>query len=133
MTVTDGGYAKRTGVDDWTAKGRGTLGVTAMKLVEERGSLVGAMICDDDDEVYAIASNGIVIRTWANQVRARRGGRRWVWRSWTWRQGIPSSLSRGRSSTPTRTATIQRTMLLNPGRRATRRTPMPTPATRWGQ
>ena len=36
VTVTDGGYAKRTPVEDWTAKGRGILGVRAMKLVEER-------------------------------------------------------------------------------------------------
>ena len=39
VTVTDGGYAKRTSVTEWNAKGRGTQGVRAMKLVEDRGGL----------------------------------------------------------------------------------------------
>ena len=41
-----------------------------MKLVEQRGSLVGALICEESDELYAIASNGVVIRTRVDQVRA---------------------------------------------------------------
>jgi DNA gyrase subunit A len=70
VTVTDGGYAKRTSVTEWRTQGRNTYGVTAMKLVEERGSLVGALICEESDELYAIASNGVVIRTRVDQVRA---------------------------------------------------------------
>jgi DNA gyrase subunit A len=69
VTITDGGYAKRTNVDEWTPKGRGILGVRAMRLVEERGSLVGAMVCDPTDEIFAIASNGVVIRTPVDQIR----------------------------------------------------------------
>jgi DNA gyrase subunit A len=69
VTITDGGYAKRTNVDEWTPKGRGILGVRAMRLVEERGSLVGAMVCDPTDEIFAIASNGVVIRTPVSQIR----------------------------------------------------------------
>jgi DNA gyrase subunit A len=41
-----------------------------MKLVEERGSLVGALIASEDDEVYAIASDGVVIRTRVAEIRA---------------------------------------------------------------
>ena len=70
VTVTDGGYAKRTPVDDWTPKGRGIYGVRAMKLVQERGSLVGALVASEDDEVYAIASDGVVIRTRVSEIRA---------------------------------------------------------------
>jgi DNA gyrase subunit A len=70
VTVTDGGYAKRTPVDDWTPKGRGIYGVRAMKLVEDRGSLVGALVASEDDEVYAIASDGVVIRTRVAEIRA---------------------------------------------------------------
>jgi DNA gyrase subunit A len=70
VTVTDGGFAKRTSVSEWRTQGRNTYGVTAMKLVEERGSLVGALICEESDELYAIASNGVVIRTRVDQVRA---------------------------------------------------------------
>jgi DNA gyrase subunit A len=69
VTVTDGGYAKRTSIDEWAAKGRGILGVRAMKLVEERGSLVGAMVCDAADQLFAIASNGVVIRTRVEEIR----------------------------------------------------------------
>ena len=70
VTVTDGGYAKRTPVDEWSVKGRGILGVRAMKLVEERGSLVGALVAMEDDELYAIASDGVVIRTRVADIRA---------------------------------------------------------------
>ena len=70
VTVTDGGYAKRTAVEEWTPKGRGIYGVRAMRLVEERGNLVGALVCDEDDEIFAIASNGVVIRTRVCEVRA---------------------------------------------------------------
>ncbi|MEI8056653.1 MAG: DNA gyrase subunit A [Actinomycetes bacterium] len=70
VTVTDGGYAKRTPVSDWRTSGRGIYGVRAMKLVEERGSLVGALVAAEDDEVYAIASDGVVIRTRVSEIRA---------------------------------------------------------------
>ena len=69
VTVTDGGYAKRTPISEWAPKGRGILGVRAMKLVEERGSLVGAMVCDENDQLFAIASNGVVIRTRVGEIR----------------------------------------------------------------
>jgi DNA gyrase subunit A len=70
VTVTDGGFAKRTPVTEWAPKGRGIYGVRAMKLVEQRGSLVGALVAHEDDEVYAIASDGVVIRTRVAEVRA---------------------------------------------------------------
>ncbi|MEN9710818.1 MAG: hypothetical protein RL441_810, partial [Actinomycetota bacterium] len=70
VTVTDGGFAKRTRVEEWNSKGRGTQGVRAMKLVEERGGLVGAMIADETDQIFAVASNGVVIRTSVSDVRA---------------------------------------------------------------
>jgi DNA gyrase subunit A len=69
VTVTEEGFAKRTDLDEWNTKGRGGLGVRAMKLVEERGSLVGALVCEESDAIYAIASNGVVIRTHVRQVR----------------------------------------------------------------
>ncbi len=70
VTVTDGGFGKRTPVEEWSVKGRGILGVRAMKLVEERGSLVGAFVAHEADEVYAIASDGVVIRTRVSEIRA---------------------------------------------------------------
>ncbi len=69
VTITDGGYAKRTSIGEWAPKGRGILGVRAMKLVQERGLLVGAMVCDENDQLFAIASNGVVIRTRVGEIR----------------------------------------------------------------
>jgi len=70
VTVTDGGWAKRTQLSEWNAKGRGTQGVRAMRLVERRGGLAGALVCKGDDELFAIASNGVVIRTRVDEIRA---------------------------------------------------------------
>jgi DNA gyrase subunit A len=69
VTITDGGFAKRTLEDEWTARSRGILGVRAMKINEKRGSLVAAMVCDPDDQIFAIASNGVVIRTAVSELR----------------------------------------------------------------
>ncbi len=70
VTITNGGFAKRTSVDEWATKGRGIKGVRAMKLPEERGELVGAMVCSETDQIFAIASNGVVIRTRVDEIRA---------------------------------------------------------------
>jgi len=69
VTVTDGGYAKRTPVEEWAPKGRGILGVRAMRLVEARGALVGAVVCTVDDQIFAVANDGIVIRTRVDEIR----------------------------------------------------------------
>jgi DNA gyrase subunit A len=69
VTITNGGFAKRTAIEEWAPKGRGILGVRAMKLVEKRGALVGAMVCEPDDQIFAIASNGVVIRTRVEEIR----------------------------------------------------------------
>lgn len=69
VTITDGGFAKRTSVSEWATKGRGILGVRAMRLTEARGSLVGAMVCLASDQIFAIASNGVVIRTKVEEIR----------------------------------------------------------------
>ena len=70
VTVTDGGFGKRTAVSEWTPKGRGILGVKAMRLADERGALVGAMVASESDEIFAIKSSGEVIRTSVGEIRA---------------------------------------------------------------
>ncbi|KAA1425485.1 DNA gyrase subunit A [Mumia zhuanghuii] len=63
FTATNGGYAKKTPVDQYRVQGRGGLGIKAMKLQDERGSLVGAMVVDDDDEIIAIKASGQITRS----------------------------------------------------------------------
>jgi DNA gyrase subunit A len=70
FTATDGGYAKRTPVEEYRVQGRGGLGIKAAKIDEEsRGTLVGALIVSEEDEVLAITSAGTVMRTPAAEVR----------------------------------------------------------------
>jgi DNA gyrase subunit A len=69
LVATAGGYAKRTAIDEYPVQGRGGKGVLTIQYDKRRGSLVGALIVDDDTELYAITSGGGVIRTAARQVR----------------------------------------------------------------
>ena len=75
VTFTDGGFWKRTDLAEWTAKGRGGLGMIAMKLPEHRGSLVGAMVVDEGDQVLAITESGGVIRTRVSEEALQRRAR----------------------------------------------------------
>ena len=69
FTATDGGYAKRTKVDEYRVQGRGGLGIKAAKIVENRGILVGALVVEETDEILAITLGGGVIRTRVSGVR----------------------------------------------------------------
>lgn len=69
LVATSGGYAKRTPMDDYPVQGRGGKGVLTIQHDRRRGELIGAIIVDDDSELYAITSGGGVIRTAARQVR----------------------------------------------------------------
>jgi DNA gyrase subunit A len=69
LVATDGGYAKRTPLEDYPVQGRGGKGVLTIQHDRRRGRLVGALIVDVEDELYAITSTGGVIRTSAREVR----------------------------------------------------------------
>ncbi|HNM10791.1 MAG TPA: intein-containing DNA gyrase subunit A [Mycobacterium sp.] len=69
LVATAGGYAKRTAIEEYTTQGRGGKGILTIQYDRRRGSLVGALVVDDDSEVFAITSGGGVIRTAARQVR----------------------------------------------------------------
>jgi DNA gyrase subunit A len=69
MVATVGGYAKRTRASDYPVQGRGGRGVLTARIVEARGELVGALMVQPEDEVFAITSAGGVIRTSAAEVK----------------------------------------------------------------
>jgi DNA gyrase subunit A len=72
LVATNGGYAKRTPISEYPIQGRGGKGVLTAKLTERRGGLVGAVVISPDDELFAITSNGGVIRTPVKPVRRTR-------------------------------------------------------------
>jgi len=71
FVVTEGGYAKRTAVDQYRAQQRGGLGIKVAKLSETRGGLAGALIVGEDDEVLVVLESGKVVRSGVNEVPAK--------------------------------------------------------------
>jgi DNA gyrase subunit A len=70
FTATDGGYGKKTPIEEYRLQGRGGIGIKAAKIDENsRGSLVSALVLVDSDEILAISSAGTVMRTAAAEVR----------------------------------------------------------------
>ncbi len=70
FTATDGGYGKKTPLEEYRLQGRGGIGIKAAKIDENsRGSLVSALVLRNEDEILAITSGGTVMRTPAAEVR----------------------------------------------------------------
>ena len=69
LVATEGGYAKRTKVGEYPVQGRGGKGVLTARIVSTRGGLVGAIVVGPQEEIYAITTDGVVIRTRAAEVR----------------------------------------------------------------
>jgi DNA gyrase subunit A len=71
FTVTDGGYAKRTKVDEYRVQNRGGFGIKVAKLNDDRGVLAGGLIVSEDDEVLVVLSSGKVVRSAVAEVPAK--------------------------------------------------------------
>lgn len=69
LVVTNEGFAKRTAISEYRLQGRNGFGVKALQLAEGRGSLVGAVIVAEDDQVLAIMKSGKVIRSDVAEVK----------------------------------------------------------------
>ena len=68
LTVSQNGYGKRTDVDEFPTKGRGTQGVIAMQCSERNGEAVGAVQVLEGDELMLISNRGTLVRTRAEEV-----------------------------------------------------------------
>jgi DNA gyrase subunit A len=69
--VTEGGYAKRTSVDQYRVQNRGGIGIKVAKLAEHRGDLAGALIVGEEDEVLVVLASGKVVRSSVAEVPAK--------------------------------------------------------------
>ena len=68
LTVSENGYGKRTQLNDFPTKGRGTQGVIAMQASDRNGALVGALLVADQDEIMLISDQGTLVRTRVGEV-----------------------------------------------------------------
>lgn len=71
FVVTEGGYAKRTRVEDYRKQQRGGLGIKVAKLSDDRGDLAGALIASGGDEVLVVLASGKVVRSDVAEVPAK--------------------------------------------------------------
>jgi DNA gyrase subunit A len=62
LIVTSAGFGKRTPADRYPTKGRGGLGVIGIRITEQRGEVSAAFMVNDGDEVFLVASGGVIIR-----------------------------------------------------------------------
>ncbi|OWY59492.1 hypothetical protein B7486_74280, partial [cyanobacterium TDX16] len=62
LIVTDAGFGKRTKLDKYPSKGRGGMGVRGIKITNQRGKVVSALMAALDDEVFLVSSGGVMIR-----------------------------------------------------------------------
>ncbi len=63
LTATEHGYGKRTPIEEYPCKGRGTKGVISIQTSDRNGAVVGAVQVDEDEEIMMISSGGVLVRT----------------------------------------------------------------------
>ena len=63
LVVTEGGYGKRTSVDEYRLTSRGAKGVKTITFTEAKGLLAGALVVREHQELVFISQNGMVQRT----------------------------------------------------------------------
>ncbi|HET6673425.1 MAG TPA: DNA gyrase subunit A [Agromyces sp.] len=71
FVVTEGGYAKRTRIEEYRKQQRGGLGIKVAKLSGDRGDLAGSLIVSGGDEVLVVLASGKVVRSDVAEVPAK--------------------------------------------------------------
>lgn len=62
LTVTENGYGKRTGFEEYRDQSRGGMGITTYKITEKTGQLVGMETVTPQDDIMLINTEGVIIR-----------------------------------------------------------------------
>ena len=68
LTVTAGGYGKRTRVDEYSSHHRGAMGIINLRVTEKTGEVVGLKVVREGQELMLISTNGIIIRTGIDKI-----------------------------------------------------------------
>ncbi|MBS3964219.1 MAG: DNA gyrase subunit A [Methylomonas sp.] len=68
LNITENGYGKRTRIEEFTQHKRGGQGLIAIQTSERNGSVVGAVLVNDNDEIMLITDGGILVRTRVNEI-----------------------------------------------------------------
>ena len=71
LVVTGAGFGKRTQLDRFNAQKRGGQGVRAIKLTAKKGHVVAAFMVGLEDEIFLIATGGVVIRTGVKEISSQ--------------------------------------------------------------
>ena len=69
LTVTEGGFGKRTPVTEYRVQGRGGKGIISIKTTEKNGPAVGFLQVRDDDEIMLMAAKGKILRCKVSDLR----------------------------------------------------------------
>ena len=69
LTVTEGGYGKRTPVGEYRVQGRGGKGIISVKTTEKNGLAVGFLQVRDGDQIMLMAAQGKVLRCKVGDIR----------------------------------------------------------------
>ncbi|WP_027178276.1 DNA gyrase subunit A [Maridesulfovibrio bastinii] len=79
LTVSEGGFGKRTNIDQHRTQTRGGKGIISMRVTDKTGSVLGAIMVSQDDEVVLLTSGNKIIRMSVGEVslvgRATQGVR----------------------------------------------------------
>ncbi len=69
LTVTEGGYGKRTSSDEYRLTHRGSRGVINIRNIERNGPVISVMQVSEEDELILISASGMIIRLPVEQIR----------------------------------------------------------------
>jgi len=68
LNITENGYGKRTRLEEFTQHKRGGQGLIAIQTSERNGTVVGAVLVNDTDEIMLITDGGTLVRTRVNEI-----------------------------------------------------------------
>ena len=69
LTVSEGGFGKRTQIDQYRLQSRGGKGVINMKVTKKTGLVLGGIMVESEDEIILLTSGNKIIRLKVEEVR----------------------------------------------------------------
>ena len=70
LSVTEGGFGKRTSVEEYRTQGRGGRGIINVKTTAKNGKVVAIMRVQEDSDILVMTANGKLIRVRSQDIRA---------------------------------------------------------------